>query len=163
MRVIPLHYTCNNTPACQRHIPNVRSYKCRLLADQRHRFLWGRCRNRSPPTNTDVGLWLNTTDRPKSFGNRRHVGAADFYVALALVFEFTKIAFPKHNCAILEIRFLDKLNFRLIHFQIKHGHYSDQHPSFLYTIINIFNPIPDDKSLDWSKLKQIANDTLKCI
>ena len=26
-----------------------------------------------------------------------------------------------------------------------------------------FNPLPDDKILDWSKLKQIANDILKCI
>ena len=26
-----------------------------------------------------------------------------------------------------------------------------------------FNPIPDDKILDWSKLKQIADDFLKCI
>ena len=25
------------------------------------------------------------------------------------------------------------------------------------------NPFPDDKSLDWSKLKQIADDILKCI
>ena len=25
------------------------------------------------------------------------------------------------------------------------------------------NPIPDDKILDWSKLKQIADDILKCI
>ena len=27
----------------------------------------------------------------------------------------------------------------------------------------VLNPIPDDKSLDWSKLKQIADDILKCI
>ena len=26
-----------------------------------------------------------------------------------------------------------------------------------------FNPLPDDKILDWSKLKQIADDILKCI
>ena len=26
-----------------------------------------------------------------------------------------------------------------------------------------FNPLPDDKSLDWSKLKQIADYILKCI
>ena len=26
-----------------------------------------------------------------------------------------------------------------------------------------FNPLPDDKILDRSKLKQIANDILKCI
>ena len=25
------------------------------------------------------------------------------------------------------------------------------------------NPLPDDKILDWSKLKQIADDILKCI
>ena len=27
----------------------------------------------------------------------------------------------------------------------------------------IFNPLPDDKLLDWSKLKQIEDDVLKCI
>ena len=26
-----------------------------------------------------------------------------------------------------------------------------------------FNPLPDDKILDWSKLKQIADNILKCI
>ena len=26
-----------------------------------------------------------------------------------------------------------------------------------------FNLLPDDKILDWSKLKQIADDILKCI
>ena len=26
-----------------------------------------------------------------------------------------------------------------------------------------FNPLPDDKVIDWSKLKQIADDILKCI
>ena len=25
------------------------------------------------------------------------------------------------------------------------------------------NPLPDDKILDWSKLKQISDDILKCI
>ena len=25
------------------------------------------------------------------------------------------------------------------------------------------NPLPDDKILDWSKLKEIADDILKCI
>ena len=28
---------------------------------------------------------------------------------------------------------------------------------------NLFNTLPDDKILDLSKLKQIADDTLKCI
>ena len=32
--------------------------------------------------------------------------------------------------------------------------------SFLYFG---FNPLPDDKILDWFKLKQIADDILKCI
>ena len=33
-----------------------------------------------------------------------------------------------------------------------------------YGVENImFNPLPDDKILDWSKLKQIADDILKCI
>ena len=27
----------------------------------------------------------------------------------------------------------------------------------------MFNPLPDDKILDWSKLKQIADVILKCI
>ena len=27
----------------------------------------------------------------------------------------------------------------------------------------MFNPLPDGKILDWSKLKQIADDILKCI
>ena len=26
-----------------------------------------------------------------------------------------------------------------------------------------FNPLPENKILDWSKLKQIADDILKCI
>ena len=30
-------------------------------------------------------------------------------------------------------------------------------------LINIFNPSPPDKDLDWSNLKQIADDILKCI
>ena len=28
---------------------------------------------------------------------------------------------------------------------------------------HFLNPLPDDKILDWSHLKQIADDTLKCI
>ena len=28
---------------------------------------------------------------------------------------------------------------------------------------SLFNPLRDDKILDWSKLKQIADDILKCI
>ena len=31
------------------------------------------------------------------------------------------------------------------------------------TSIWFFNPLPDDKILDLSKLKQITDDTLKCI
>ena len=34
--------------------------------------------------------------------------------------------------------------------------------SFLETVLD-FNPLPDDKILDWSKLKQIADEILKCI
>ena len=26
-----------------------------------------------------------------------------------------------------------------------------------------FNPLPDEKHLDWTKLKQIADDILRCI
>ena len=33
----------------------------------------------------------------------------------------------------------------------------------IYSINESFNPLPDDKILDWSKLKQIADDILKCI
>ena len=29
--------------------------------------------------------------------------------------------------------------------------------------MDCINPLPDDKILDWSKLKQIADDILKCI
>ena len=29
--------------------------------------------------------------------------------------------------------------------------------------LNLTNPLPDDKILDWSKLKQIADNFLKCI
>ena len=29
--------------------------------------------------------------------------------------------------------------------------------------LQLFNPLPDDKILDWFKLKQIAVDILKCI
>ena len=28
---------------------------------------------------------------------------------------------------------------------------------------NLINPLPDNKILDWSKLKQMADDILKCI
>ena len=30
-------------------------------------------------------------------------------------------------------------------------------------ITEYINPLPDDKILDWSKLKQIADNILKCI
>ena len=30
-------------------------------------------------------------------------------------------------------------------------------------MIQTFNPLPDDKISDWSKLEQIADDILKCI
>ena len=30
-------------------------------------------------------------------------------------------------------------------------------------ILRFFNPLPDDKILDWSKFKLIADDILKCI
>ena len=30
-------------------------------------------------------------------------------------------------------------------------------------VCKLFNPLPDNKVLDWSKLKQIADDILKCI
>ena len=35
----------------------------------------------------------------------------------------------------------------------------------IFSVLSLFffNPLPDDKDLDWSKLKQIADDILKCI
>ena len=32
-----------------------------------------------------------------------------------------------------------------------------------YHMKNILNPLPDNKILDWSKLKQITDDILQCI
>ena len=29
-------------------------------------------------------------------------------------------------------------------------------------MLKLFNPLPDDKILEWSKLKQIADNILKC-
>ena len=38
------------------------------------------------------------------------------------------------------------------------------HVSKTHNIISsTFNPLPDGKILDWSKLKQVAEDILKCI
>ena len=36
-------------------------------------------------------------------------------------------------------------------------------PLELYKEPVLFNPLPDDKVLDWFKLKEIADDILKCI
>ena len=36
-------------------------------------------------------------------------------------------------------------------------------PGSEFTNILTLNPLSDDKILDWSKLKQIADDILKCI
>ena len=33
----------------------------------------------------------------------------------------------------------------------------------LIIVKQVVNPLPDDKIFDWSKLKQIADDILKCI
>ena len=33
----------------------------------------------------------------------------------------------------------------------------------MYDQIQTINSLPDDKILDWSKLKQIADDILECI
>ena len=33
----------------------------------------------------------------------------------------------------------------------------------MFPTLFLFNPLPDDKILDWSKLKQIADDILKHI
>ena len=35
--------------------------------------------------------------------------------------------------------------------------------TIVMTIVVSFNPLPDDQILDWSKLKQIADDILKYI
>ena len=32
-----------------------------------------------------------------------------------------------------------------------------------FVVYSCFNPLPSDKVLDWAKLKQIADDILKCI
>ena len=32
-----------------------------------------------------------------------------------------------------------------------------------FSLKTLFNPIRDEKNLDWSKLKEIADDILKCI
>ena len=34
---------------------------------------------------------------------------------------------------------------------------------FQRTLFLCFNPLPDERILDWSKLKEIAEDILKCI
>ena len=34
---------------------------------------------------------------------------------------------------------------------------------YMYDQQNSINPLPDKKILDWSKLRQIADDILKCI
>ena len=36
-------------------------------------------------------------------------------------------------------------------------------PIPLHRVIYLFNSLPDNKILGWSKLKQIADDILKCI
>ena len=36
-------------------------------------------------------------------------------------------------------------------------------PIFHQKVFYTFNPLPDDKILDWSRLKQIADDISKCI
>ena len=33
--------------------------------------------------------------------------------------------------------------------------------SIFFFFFDVFNPLPDDKILDWSKLKQIADNILK--
>ena len=40
------------------------------------------------------------------------------------------------------------------------NHYPDDSDKGFQLMIN---PLPDDKALDWSKLKQIADDILRCI
>ena len=35
--------------------------------------------------------------------------------------------------------------------------------AFNFVVLESVNSLPDDKILDWSKLKQIADDILKCI
>ena len=39
----------------------------------------------------------------------------------------------------------------------------NQHFYLSHNVFNPINPLPDDKILDWSKLKQIADDILNCI
>ena len=41
--------------------------------------------------------------------------------------------------------------------------YKNFQRNLLQNMIMVINPLPEDKILDWSKLKQIADDILKCI
>ena len=38
---------------------------------------------------------------------------------------------------------------------------ADEHSNIMISLV--LNPLPDDKILDWSKLKETADDILKCI
>ena len=47
--------------------------------------------------------------------------------------------------------------------QIQVGHTADTLNTYILVLQRLFNQLPDDTILDWSKLKEIANDILKCI
>ena len=66
--------------------------------------------------------------------------------------------FRFHMCKILSLtpaNNIQLLAFRCIHVTLAFR------PEMLNIIV--FNPLPDDKILDWSKVKQNADDILKCI
>ena len=46
---------------------------------------------------------------------------------------------------------------------VKISQHSPQTQSMVQNGMKLLNPLPDDNILDWSKLKQIANDILKYI
>ena len=54
-------------------------------------------------------------------------------------------------------------------FEVKHASFEQNKVFYskewehLYKTFLCFNPLPDDKILDWSKLKQMEDDILQCI
>ena len=77
---------------------------------------------------------------------------------------FSEVLFSKEGQRSRSCR-LDKLtldNF-LIEIYFYAGADNTIRDCHLHNIYHTFDPLPDNKILDWSKLKQIADDILKCI
>ena len=84
-----------------------------------------------------VALNLNTTNQPTIFFFTHFLLVqAPFYLVIKSV--------------VGQNRFLWIYNFVMVFF-------------VLCITVNVFNPLPDDKILDWSKFKQTADNILKCI